>query len=86
MRFIIRLAAWSLRPWLPAYLKILNIHPTLGEGQNGKLYGSGSLLRAIKGKGSATRDYAGKGLGTNVGFSKSHGATPQAACRKLLHE
>ena len=33
-----------------------------------------SLLRAIKGKGSATRDYAGKGLGTNEGFSKSHGA------------
>ena len=31
----------SKRHWLPAYLKPINTHPTLGEGQNGKLYGSG---------------------------------------------
>ena len=31
----------SLGPWLPAYLKPMNTHPTLGEGQNGKIYGSG---------------------------------------------
>ena len=30
-----------LGPWLPAYLKPMNTHPTLGEGQNGKIYGSG---------------------------------------------
>ena len=41
MRFIIRPAARSLWPWLPAYLKPINTHPNLGEGQNGKLYGSG---------------------------------------------
>ena len=28
-------------PWLPAYLKPMNTHPTLGEGQNGKIYISG---------------------------------------------
>ena len=41
-------------------VKPINTHPTLGEGQNGKLYGSGPdpfpLLHVIKGKGSATRD------------------------------
>ena len=26
---------------IPTYLKPINTHPTLGEGQNGKLYGSG---------------------------------------------
>ena len=31
----------SKRHWLPAYLKLINTHPTLGEGQNGKLYGCG---------------------------------------------
>ena len=31
----------SKRHWLPVYLKQINTHPTLGEGQNGKLYGSG---------------------------------------------
>ena len=31
----------SKQHWLPAYLKPINTHPTLGEGQNGKLYGSG---------------------------------------------
>ena len=41
MIFIIHPAARSLRPWLPAHLKLINTHPTLGEGQNGKLYGSG---------------------------------------------
>ena len=40
MRFIILQAAWSLCPWLPAYFKPINTHPTLREGQNGKLYGS----------------------------------------------
>ena len=31
----------SKRHWQPAYLKPINTHPTPGEGQNGKLYGSG---------------------------------------------
>ena len=31
----------SFGPWLPAYFKPMNTHPTLGEGQNGKIYGSG---------------------------------------------
>ena len=43
-----------------AYLKPINTHPTLGEGQNGKLYGSGPdpfPPPRNKGKGLATRDY-----------------------------
>ena len=34
----------SKRHWLPAYLKPINTHPTLREGQNRKLYGSGEAL------------------------------------------
>ena len=52
--------------WLPAYLKLINTHPTLGEGQNGKLYGSGPdpfpPHAQLKGKGSSTRDYAEEGV------------------------
>ena len=48
-----------------AYLKPINTHYTLSEGQNGKLYGSGPdpfPPPRKKGKGVATRDYPEVGL------------------------
>ena len=71
----------SKQHWLPTYLKPINTHPTLGEGQNGKLYGSRPdpfSPPRNKGKGSATRDYISQSVSLSL-FYFGEGAVFQGS-------